>query len=72
MNDAGLEGLYEISRICRMPLHTAARASIGKCLSHLQFYYATQKEILVPWKPILTEYFKTFEELLVADRAAYI
>jgi len=25
-NDSGLEGLYEIARICRMPLHTAARA----------------------------------------------
>jgi DNA polymerase-2 len=72
LNDAGLEGLYEISRICRMPLHTAARASIGKCLSSLQFYYATQKEILVPWKPILAEYFKTFEELLLADRGGFI
>jgi DNA polymerase, archaea type len=35
-NDSGLEGLYEIARICRMPLHTAARASMGKCLSSLQ------------------------------------
>ncbi|MBV9177261.1 MAG: hypothetical protein JO297_09505, partial [Nitrososphaeraceae archaeon] len=50
-NDSGLEGLYEIARVCRMPLHTAARASIGKCLSSLQFYYATQKGILIPWKP---------------------
>ncbi|HET7391692.1 MAG TPA: DNA polymerase domain-containing protein [Nitrososphaeraceae archaeon] len=71
-NDAGLEGLYEISRICRMPLHTAARASIGKCLSSLQFYNATQKDILVPWKPTLAEHFKTFEELLIADRGGLV
>lgn len=71
-NDSGFEGLYEISRICRMPLHTAARASIGKCLSSLQFYYATQKGILVPWKPTLGEHFKTFEELLIADRGGFI
>src|SRR5690242_3017877 len=72
VNDSGLEGLYEISRICRMPLHTAARASIGKCLSSLQWYYATQKDILVPWKPTLGEHFKTFEELLIADKGGFI
>ncbi|MGC2669359.1 MAG: DNA polymerase domain-containing protein [Candidatus Nitrosopolaris sp.] len=72
LNDSGLEGLYEITRICRMSLHTAARASIGKCLSSLQSYYATQKEILIPWKPTLAEHFKTFEDLLVADRGGFI
>ena len=72
LNDSGLEGLYEIARICRMPLHTAARASIGKCLSSLQCYYATQKEILIPWKPALAEHFKSFEDLFVADRGGFI
>lgn len=71
-NDSGSEGLYEIARICRMPLHTAARASIGKCLSSLQFYYATRKDILIPWKPTIAERFKTFEELLIADRGGFI
>jgi DNA polymerase, archaea type len=68
----GLHGLYEISRLCRMPLHTASRASIGRCLSSLQFYYATKKDILIPWKPTLAEYFKSFEELLIADRGGFI
>jgi len=68
----GLHGLYEISRLCRMPLHTASRASIGRCLSSLQFYYATKKEILIPWKPIVAEHFKTLEELLIADRGGFI
>lgn len=71
-NDSGLEGLYEIARVCRMPLHVAARASIGKCLSSLQFYYATQKRILIPWKPATAEHFKTYEELFVADRGGFI
>ena len=66
-NDSGLQGLYEVARICRMPLHTAARASIGKCLSSLQFYYAAQKGILVPSKPIIAEHFKSTGELLVAE-----
>src|SRR5918911_4817289 len=55
-----------------MPLHTAARASIGKCLSSLQFYYATKKGILIPWKPVIAEHFKTLGDLLVADRGGYI
>jgi DNA polymerase, archaea type len=71
-NESGLQGLYEIARLCRMPLHTAARASIGKCLSSLQFYYATQKGILIPWKPVIAEHFKTLGDLLVADRGGYI
>src|SRR5918994_361963 len=71
-NGGGLHGLYEISRLCRMPLHTASRASIGRCLSSLQFYYATKKDILIPWKPTLAEHFKSFEELLIADRGGFI
>ena len=68
----GLIGLYEISRICRMPLHTAARASIGKCLSSLQFYNATRKGVLIPWKPVIAEHFKSMNQLLIADRGGLI
>jgi DNA polymerase elongation subunit (family B) len=72
-NESGLQGLYEISRLCRMPLHAASRASIGKCLSSLQFYYAiTKKNTLIPWKPTLAEHFKTYEDLLIADRGGFI
>src|SRR6185437_5708065 len=72
LNDSGLQGLYEIARVCRMPLHTAARASIGKCLSSLQCYYATRKDILIPWKPFIAEHFKTLSELFLADRGGFI
>jgi DNA polymerase-2 len=55
-----------------MPLHTAFRASIGKCLSSLQFYHATKANILVPWKPEEAEHFKTLQDLLLADRGGLI
>ena len=71
-NESGMHGFYEVARICRMPLHTAFRASIGKCLSSLQFYHATKKGILVPWKPEEAERFKTLEDLLLADRGGLI
>lgn len=72
LNDSGLQGLYEIARVCRMPLHTTARASIGKCLSSLQCYYATRKGILIPWKPFISEHFKNMSELFIADRGGFI
>lgn len=67
-----LHGLYEISRICRMPLQTTARASIGKCMSSLQFYNATKRGLLIPWKPTMAEAFKSRYELLIGDRGGLI
>src|SRR5208337_3791934 len=66
VSEVGLEGLYELSRTCRMPLHTSSRASIGRALSSLQFYHAYRQGLLVPWKPTLAEHFKSRLELLVA------
>lgn len=72
MAESGLQGLYELARICRMPFHTASRASIGKCMSSLQFYTADKKNVLIPWKPTLAEHVKSLEELLIADRGGMI
>ncbi len=71
-SEAGFEGLFELSRICRMPMQTSSRASIGKALSSLQFYHASKTDLLVPWKPTLVESFKDRNELLVADRGGFI
>jgi DNA polymerase elongation subunit (family B) len=67
----GLEGLIEVSRTCRVPLHRAARASIGSIMSSLQLYTAWKDEILIPWKKREPESFKTAWELLVADRGRF-
>jgi DNA polymerase-2 len=71
-SEAGFEGLFELSRVCRMPLQTSSRASIGKALSSLQFYHASRNDLLVPWKPTLVEHFKDRNQLLVADRGGFI
>jgi DNA polymerase, archaea type len=71
-SEAGFDGLFELSRICRMPLHTSSRATIGKALSSLQFYHASRVGLLVPWKPTLAERFKDRNELLIADRGGFI
>src|SRR6187200_1625400 len=72
LNESGLQGLYELARICRLPLHSASRASIGKCMSSLQFYNAVRNNILIPWKPTLVEHPKSLGDLLIADRGGLI
>jgi len=67
-----LEGLFEISRLCRIPLHEASRASIGRCLTSLHLYNATKKGLLIPWKPLLNEHPKNMMELFIADRGGLI
>jgi DNA polymerase elongation subunit (family B) len=66
------EGLFEIARISRMPFHTSSRASIGKSLSGLQFYYAHLRDTLIPYKPVTSEDIKSMENLLVADRGGLV
>ena len=41
-------------------------------MSSLQFYNATKKDVLIPWKPTLAEHPKTMYELLIADRGGMI
>jgi DNA polymerase elongation subunit (family B) len=69
--EAGMDGFFELSRICRMPLHTSSRATIGRALSSLQFYNAYKRDLLVPWKPTLVEAPKSRVELLLADRGGF-
>jgi DNA polymerase, archaea type len=69
--EAGLDSFFELSRICRMPLHTSSRATIGRALSSLQFYNAYKQDLLVPWKPTLAESPKDRLELLIADRGGF-
>lgn len=70
--EAGLEGLIEVSRTCRVPLQRAARASIGSIMSSLQMYIAWREGILIPWKKREPESFKTGWDLLVADRGGLV
>jgi DNA polymerase elongation subunit (family B) len=68
----GFEGLVEVSRTCRVPLHRASRASIGSIMSSLQLYTAWKSETLIPWKKHVPESFKSAWDLLVADRGGFI
>ena len=69
---AGMEGLIEVARTCRVPLHRAARATIGSIMSSLQLYTAWCNDVLIPWKKREPESFKSAWDLLVADRGGLV
>ena len=72
LNESSFQGLFEIARICRVPLHTSSRSSIGSSMSSLQFYQAFKQEILIPRNKSIPEAFKSAYELLVADRGGFV
>ncbi|MGQ0795664.1 MAG: DNA polymerase domain-containing protein [Nitrosopumilaceae archaeon] len=71
-DEISIQGVYEVARTCRLPIQTAARASIGKCMSSIQFYNATKRGLLIPWKPIVSEIVKNRMDLLIGDRGGLI
>jgi DNA polymerase elongation subunit (family B) len=72
LRESGLEGLIEIARTCRVPLHKASRSSIGSSMSSLQFYQAIKDDILIPRNKRIPEVFKSAYELLVGDRGGFV
>jgi len=72
LKDCGFDGLFEIARTCRMPLHRASRGSIGSSMSSLQFYQAIKDDFLIPRNKCITEAFKSAYELLVGDRGGFV
>jgi DNA polymerase elongation subunit (family B) len=72
LRECGLHGLVEIARTCRVPLHLAARSSIGSSMSSLQFYQAMTDDILIPRNKSIPEAFKSAYELLVGDRGGFV
>jgi DNA polymerase, archaea type len=72
LSEADFDGLIEVARTCRVPLHTSARNSIGSSMTSLQLYYAIKDNILIPRNKSIPEAFKTAQELLVADRGGFV
>ncbi len=70
--DCGLEGLFEVSRTCIMPIQRASRATIGTNMTSLQLYHAIKRDVLIPWNKNQPEELKNSGELVVADRGGFI
>jgi DNA polymerase, archaea type len=72
LREADFEGLIEVARTCRVPLHTSARNSIGSSMTSLQLYHAIKGDILIPRNKSIPEAFKSAQELLIADRGGLV
>ncbi len=72
LSEAGFDGLIEIARTCRVPLHTSSRSSIGSSMSSLQIYQALKDDVLIPRNKSIPEAFKSAYELLVGDRGGFV
>jgi len=72
LNEADFDGLFEVARTCRVPLHTASRSSIGSSMSSLQFYQAVKDNVLIPRNKSTPEAFKSAYELLIGDRGGFV
>ena len=72
IREADFAGFIEIARTCRVPLHTAARFSIGSSMSSMQIYQAIKDDILVPRNKRIPEAFKSAFDLLVGDRGGFV
>jgi DNA polymerase I len=72
LRESGIEGLIEITRSCRVPLHRAARSSIGTSMSSLQYYQAFRDSFLIPRNKHVGEAFKSAYQLLVGDRGGFV
>ena len=72
IGEADFDGYIEIARTCRVPLHTAARFSIGSSMSSIQFYQAIKDDILLPRNKKIPEAFKSARDLLVGDRGGFV
>jgi DNA polymerase, archaea type len=72
IGESGFDGFIEIARTCRVPLHTAARFSIGSSMSSIQFYQAIKDDILLPRNKKIPETFKSAYDLLVGDRGGFV
>ena len=72
LSEADFDGLIEVARTCRVPLHTSARNSIGSSMTSLQLYQAIKDDILIPRNKSIPEAFKSAQELLIADRGGFV
>ncbi|MCB2154622.1 hypothetical protein KQI84_07020 [bacterium] len=67
-----LEGLYEVTRLSRLPPQRIARRSIGTGITSVQLDVAYHEQYLIPWKKTQPEAWKSASQLLKTDRGGLV
>jgi DNA polymerase elongation subunit (family B) len=71
-SETGLEGLFELARLTKIPVQRLARTSPGTGISSMQLDVAMRDGMLIPWRKRRPEDFKTGLELLVSDKGGLV
>ncbi|MFQ5724483.1 MAG: DNA polymerase domain-containing protein, partial [Terriglobia bacterium] len=72
VGETDLEGLFELSRLTKLPLQYMARTSTGTGITSMQLDRALQQSILIPWQKREPEEFKSARQLLLTDRGGLV
>ncbi len=67
-SQSGLEGVFEISKLAKIPPQKMARYSPGRAVDYMEIEVALEKGYIIPWKKNMVEDFKSLKKLLKADR----
>jgi DNA polymerase-2 len=67
-HESGLEGLFELARLSKIPVQRLARLSTGTCISSMQVEVALRDNYLIPYRKYVAEDFKDGLELLTIDK----
>ena len=70
--ESGLEGLYELARLTKLPVQYCARTSTGTGITSMQLDLAYREGILIPSQKAQPERTKSALELIVADRGGLV
>jgi DNA polymerase elongation subunit (family B) len=71
-SQTGLEGLFELARLSKIPIQRLARTSPGTGISSMQLDMAMRDGVLIPWRKRMPEDFKTGLELLTCDKGGLV
>jgi DNA polymerase elongation subunit (family B) len=67
-HETDLEGLLELARLAQIPVQRMARRSPGTAMSSIELERAVRDGVLVPWRKIEPEQYKTALKLLTVDK----
>lgn len=70
--EAGLDGVFELSRSCCMPVQRVARNSIGGVMASLEDLVAFRRNIAIPMEGNQPEFFKSMLSLIRSDRGGFV
>ena len=70
--ESGLEGLYELARLTKLPVQYCARTTTGTGITSMQLDLAYREGILIPSQKAQPERTKSGLELIVADRGGLV